>query len=906
MRTLIVSLVPALLLQGCVAFNTSETRVGPPNASTALAPGAKLKVESSALNMFIRQDEGMAPLLTLRGQQVVSGPEQQTVSYAVEHKTYIWSPAWMLLGLPGIATCPIVGPIMAIFTMNDPNHYSDDTCGHGFCAMMFYAAAGIWPASTMSGNSFQPNDAACRPQRSTKYAQSLTGKTLRMNRAPSGAAVDIRLTAEQPIGRVVKTADVRQYLGSDGSVAFRPTAFYEGLSGAPAQLTIVATLADDRSVVAKRAIGPDLSKAVEAGDLARVQSLLDAGASPDVVDDRGQTPLLASIASGADAVSLELIAHGADVNAGDAWGRSALALALDRGESDVVAALVDRGASAAGLSADKREAAARHVRCAKSYDDLAGSTRFGRAENADEFVWDPGAKAWPADEACGAAKPFDRVGRIVSRALQAGFKKSIGRPPKAPPPLVQDKYENKAGFAARVEKAKQELAAQQEAYRRTVDAARAEAERLKPLWLARAFLGVFGRPKVVKSVYDPDAQTFSLDVQGTGALAGGEKFYLVLKDAVPNAQAQELDRKLPDAAVSVRFSVAKGVFEVVGAEVAVGGRRYAALPAAGAAVAQPSVVDLSGLARSVTASEAPTVSVQYAQSPELQAKMKELESLRAQKAKTEELATLERQIADLKQETGARREYSSDVDEPGFQRTPRPNDWALIVGIESYQNELPKADFAERDADAVQKYVLALGVPPQNVVVLKGPRATQSALKSYLEDFLPKNVGADSRVYFYYSGHGAPDPQTGSAYLVPWEADPRFIGVQGFPIRDVYRDLRKLKAKEVVLAMDACFSGAGGRSVLAPGVRPLVSVREDPEDIGDRAAVFAAARGDEITGVRDDQGHGLFTYYFLKGLRSGVKDAQRLYDFLKPQVAADARRQNREQEPVFSGAALEF
>ncbi|MBI5883467.1 MAG: hypothetical protein HZB91_10240, partial [Elusimicrobia bacterium] len=52
------------------------------------------------------------------------------------------------------------------------------------------------------------------------------------------------------------------------------------------------------------------------------------------------------------------------------------------------------------------------------------------------------------------------------------------------------------------------------------------------------------------------------------------------------------------------------------------------------------------------------------------------------------------------------------------------------------------------------------------------------------------------------------------------------------------------------------------------------------------------------------QGHGTFTYYFLKGLNGGAKDGsgrvttQALYDYLKPKVQDAARRQNRDQEPV--------
>lgn len=304
-----------------------------------------------------------------------------------------------------------------------------------------------------------------------------------------------------------------------------------------------------------------------------------------------------------------------------------------------------------------------------------------------------------------------------------------------------------------------------------------------------------------------------------------------------------------------------------------------------------------------------------AQSPEVEAKLKELRELQARKSKQDELDQLEKQIAQLKAETGAPAQgaafdsqaaYSSDVDAPNFKRPKRPDDWALVVGIESYQNDLPKATFAERDADTVRKYFLALGVPEENIIELKGSRATQSTLKSYLEDYLPRNVGPRSRVFFYYSGHGAPDPESGTAYLVPWEADPQFIKDQGFPVSRLYEDLAKLKARQVLVAMDSCFSGAGGRSVLAHDARPLVTIRSGTSALGPNTTLLAAARGDEITGGLDDQGHGLFTYFFLKGLRSGAVDTLSLYGYLKPKVEAASHRQNRDQEPVLAGADLKL
>ena len=63
--------------------------------------------------------------------------------------------------------------------------------------------------------------------------------------------------------------------------------------------------------------------------------------------------------------------------------------------------------------------------------------------------------------------------------------------------------------------------------------------------------------------------------------------------------------------------------------------------------------------------------------------------------------------------------------------------------------------------------------------------------------------------------------------------------------------------------------------------------------------VLAAASGDEITGTDEKQGHGLFTYYLLKGLdaRGGSITIRSLYDYLKPRVQYAARRDNRDQTP---------
>lgn len=251
-----------------------------------------------------------------------------------------------------------------------------------------------------------------------------------------------------------------------------------------------------------------------------------------------------------------------------------------------------------------------------------------------------------------------------------------------------------------------------------------------------------------------------------------------------------------------------------------------------------------------------------------------------------------------------KKEPSSDIDAPSRRGAERPDDFALVIGIEDYQS-LPKADYGARDAKTVRRHLEALGFPARNIVSLEGSQATGSKLRSYLQEWLPLNVKASSTLFVYFSGHGAPDTKTGEAYLVPWDGDPKFLKSTALPLKTLYADLAKTKAKRVVVALDACFSGAGGRSVLAQGARPLVAKAAELAPTEARLTILAAASGDEITGTLQEQSHGLFTYHLLKGLSADPKaSAKSLFDYLKPRVQDDARRENREQTPVLAGTAL--
>jgi hypothetical protein len=254
----------------------------------------------------------------------------------------------------------------------------------------------------------------------------------------------------------------------------------------------------------------------------------------------------------------------------------------------------------------------------------------------------------------------------------------------------------------------------------------------------------------------------------------------------------------------------------------------------------------------------------------------------------------------------------SDIDVlPSIKVKPNNNFYAIVIGIENYRQKLPVVDFATADARIVTEYLTkVMGYPKGNVITLTNENASKSDFEKYFEKWLSNNVEKDSTVFVYYSGHGAPNPKKGDAYLVPYDGDPSFIEQTGYSLKRLYESLNKLKAKEIIVALDSCFSGAGGRSVLAKGARPLVMILQSNVVLSRNITVMAASAGNQISSTYDEKGHGLFTYFMLKGIKNedvvrqdGSIKMDDLFGYIKPQVERIARKQfNNEQTPQLIGA----
>ena len=233
----------------------------------------------------------------------------------------------------------------------------------------------------------------------------------------------------------------------------------------------------------------------------------------------------------------------------------------------------------------------------------------------------------------------------------------------------------------------------------------------------------------------------------------------------------------------------------------------------------------------------------------------------------------------------------ADMGSKGYENIPieivhpsgisNPDAIAVVIGNKDYaDSDIPPVDFAINDAEMVAKYLInILGYKEGNVMLYKN--ATQARIasifgnasshKGKLYNWLKKGK---SDIFVYYSGHGAPDPDSKQGYFVPVDADPQAIAFTGYPLEVMYGNLAKvsseLESPNVTIVIDACFSGASEGGMLLKNASPIfIETKNTLMDIPN-AVVLTSASGAEISSWYPEKKYSMFTYFFLDTLRASV------------------------------------
>jgi len=235
----------------------------------------------------------------------------------------------------------------------------------------------------------------------------------------------------------------------------------------------------------------------------------------------------------------------------------------------------------------------------------------------------------------------------------------------------------------------------------------------------------------------------------------------------------------------------------------------------------------------------------------------------------------------------------------------RPDDIAVIIGNANYERgkDIPNVNPAYADAAGIRKYVKqSLGIQDENIIYLKD--ASQASLiATFGSQTNPRGQlfnyvkAGKSRVFVYYSGHGAPGGAERDSYIVPTDAQSSMIDLNGYSLKTLYKNLSKIPAKSMTVVLESCFSGASQSGSVIAKASPINLVAKET-GVPSNITVIAAGAANQIASWEQDKSSGLFTKYFLKGM-SGEAD-------VKPYGNGDGKVEYDELGRYFKGTLTYF
>lgn len=193
------------------------------------------------------------------------------------------------------------------------------------------------------------------------------------------------------------------------------------------------------------------------------------------------------------------------------------------------------------------------------------------------------------------------------------------------------------------------------------------------------------------------------------------------------------------------------------------------------------------------------------------------------------------------------------------------NKYALIFGNEDYNKfntgivQQPDVEFAEADAEAFRQYAVNyMGVPENHIrMLINGTKAQMRREVNNIKALADLKNGS-AEVYVFYAGHGQPDEDEGSTYLLP--ADVLLTeATDGIKLDDFYTWIGSINARKKIIFLDACYSGQGraGR----------IELKLVEPSIRGNMLVLTATNSMQKSMPYKEKRHGMFTYYLLKAIK---------------------------------------
>lgn len=238
--------------------------------------------------------------------------------------------------------------------------------------------------------------------------------------------------------------------------------------------------------------------------------------------------------------------------------------------------------------------------------------------------------------------------------------------------------------------------------------------------------------------------------------------------------------------------------------------------------------------------------------------------------------------------------------------TPVTDKWALIVGVSQFQKPELNLKYPAKDATDLYDYLTKeANFAPDHVRLLLNEKATkQNVIRELGDNFLPRLARPDDLVVIFISSHGSPSQADleGLNYLVLYNTDPKSLYSTGLSLDELSSAIKhRIKAKRVVLIVDACHSAA--MDIASKGITRQGNVDSKALLAGTGQLVICSSSPSEVSWESERYKNGVFTRQLIEALRvnSGKVPLKQAFEKLKKSVVEEVLYDRKElQTPVFS------
>ena len=211
---------------------------------------------------------------------------------------------------------------------------------------------------------------------------------------------------------------------------------------------------------------------------------------------------------------------------------------------------------------------------------------------------------------------------------------------------------------------------------------------------------------------------------------------------------------------------------------------------------------------------------------------------------------------------------------------------AVLIGNNDYKTPIPELETPVADVTEIAAVLKRQFGFETRVLKNAGKAEIFSALNQIAQDATP-----DDSVLLFYAGHGYLMEDTKMGFWIPVDASVKTAS-GWISNTDISKLLGAIKAKQLILVSDSCFSGSLTHE---QKVKYAGSPKRD-EILRRRSVLAFSSGGDEPVSDEGKEGHSIFAWNLIKTLQSanGIASGYEVYRAVHGQVTKDA-----EQEPQY-------